>query len=29
MEATLVSPNFLFRVETDPTPHDPKAARLA
>jgi mono/diheme cytochrome c family protein len=28
LEAALVSPNFLFRVETDRTPHDPKATHL-
>jgi hypothetical protein len=28
IEAVLVSPSFLFRVETDPNPKDPKASRL-
>src|SRR5207237_7769373 len=27
VEAILVSPNFLFRVERDPHPNDPKASR--
>jgi mono/diheme cytochrome c family protein len=27
VQAVLVSPNFLFRVETDPRPNDPKAQR--
>lgn len=28
IQAALVSPNFLFRVEVDPKPNDPKAERL-